>query len=79
MSNKQKPCLPTGPQKNKNTNHCNSSLSQRKRLLDCLKQKPHSTLALRHQANILMPAARVYELRRYFGYNKFIELQNMYY
>lgn len=55
----------------KKTNNRNDiSLSaQRQRLLERLRRAPSTTLEIRHEENILAPAARVYELRHIFGYN----------
>ena len=37
--------------------------AQRERLLDALRQRPMTTLEIRGQLDILMPATRVFELR----------------
>lgn len=46
----------------------NSSAAQRQRLLDALRRYMVSTIAARRDLDILMPAARVHELRHRFGY-----------
>jgi hypothetical protein len=43
--------------------------AQRKRLLERLREKPITTIEAREQLNILMPAARVFELRKNYGLN----------
>ena len=45
------------------TEHGNSSEAQRRRLLDRLRVGPISTLDARRELDILMPAARILELR----------------
>jgi hypothetical protein len=53
------------------TNHgsySNSSAAQRQRLLDALRRYMVSTIAARRDLDIMMPAARVHELRHRFGY-----------
>lgn len=52
-----------------NTTHYNSEASQRKRLLRRLKLGAATTLELRHEEDILAPAARVHTLRHKFEYN----------
>ena len=46
-----------------NSNYCNSTVSQRKRILDYLRSKPLTTLAERIDLDIMHPAARVMELK----------------
>jgi len=46
-----------------------SLLAQRKRLLERLREKPITTIEAREQLNILMPAARIFELRKNYGLN----------
>jgi len=46
-----------------------SSQAQRKRVLSRLKLGPVSTVELRHQEDILAPAARVHELRHKENFN----------
>ncbi len=46
-----------------------SSESQRERLLSWLRDKPITTLEARRELDILMPAARIYELRHLQGFN----------
>ncbi|MCO4875777.1 helix-turn-helix domain-containing protein [Paraburkholderia caribensis] len=46
----------------------NSADAQRARLLEALRSGPLSTLAIRSQLDVLMPAARVFELRQH-GHN----------
>ena len=41
----------------------NRSVSQRTRLLECLRTKPLTTLAARSELDIMHPSARVHELR----------------
>lgn len=48
--------------------HSNSSQAQRKRLLVALRQGMVSTITARRELDILMPAARVHELRHRFGH-----------
>lgn len=45
----------------------NSAQAQRQRLLDALRKSPVSTIAARRELDIMMPAARVHELRHRFG------------
>lgn len=45
-----------------------SAEAQRKRLIDALRCGPISTLEARRNLDILMPAARVHELRHRHGY-----------
>ena len=47
----------------------NSAQAQRQRLLDALRKSPVSTIAARRDLDIMMPAARVHELRHRFGHN----------
>lgn len=47
----------------------NSTESQKKRLLVCLKRKPITTIEARHKLDILAVAARIFELRHCLGYN----------
>lgn len=44
-------------------------ISQQKRLLAWLEAKPITTLEARHDLDILMPAARIFELRHQHGHN----------
>ena len=46
----------------------NSTEAQRSRLLTRLRQSPVSTIEARHELDIMMPAARVHELRHTHGY-----------
>ncbi|MGD9109068.1 MAG: helix-turn-helix domain-containing protein [Gammaproteobacteria bacterium] len=43
--------------------------AQRKRLLEWLREKPITTIEARERLNILMPAARIFELRKNYGLN----------
>lgn len=43
--------------------------SQRVRLLAALRERPVTTIEARRDLDIMMPAARVYELRHMFGHN----------
>lgn len=43
--------------------------AQRARLLEWLKVKPMTTIEVRHQLNILAPAARIFELRHTYNLN----------
>lgn len=45
-------------------NNSNSTYAQRQRLLDRLRITPADTITLRSELDILMPAARVHELKR---------------
>jgi hypothetical protein len=47
----------------------NSSADQRQRLLKALRKGPKSTVWLRRELDIMMPAARVHELRHDYGVN----------
>lgn len=49
--------------------HDNTARGQRKRLLDRLRQGPLTTTEARESLDILMPAARVHELRWQQGFN----------
>ncbi len=50
-------------------NNSNSSAAQRQRLIEALREGPKSTIWLRRKLDIMMPAARVYELRHRDGHN----------
>lgn len=45
------------------------SSNQRKRLLDALRIAPMTTIQIRHELDVIHPAARVQELRHNQGYN----------
>tara|TARA_R110000851_G_scaffold72099_1_gene160005 strand:+ start:1653 stop:2018 length:366 start_codon:yes stop_codon:yes gene_type:complete len=47
----------------------NSGEAQRQRLLKRLQQGPATTIELRRDLDIMMPAARVHELRHRFGHD----------
>ena len=47
----------------------NSAEGQRARLIDALKRGPLTTIEIRHALDIMMPAARVHELRHGGGHN----------
>lgn len=47
----------------------NSSDAQRARLLEALQKGPLTTIEIRHELDIMMPAARVFELRHGDGHN----------
>jgi hypothetical protein len=47
----------------------NSAEAQRYRLLEVLKRGPLTTIEIRHDLDIMMPAARVFELRHNEGHN----------
>lgn len=47
----------------------NSAAAQRGRLLAALRQGPISTIDARRQLDVMMPAARVHELRHQAGHN----------
>ncbi len=47
----------------------NIIISQQQRLLNWLREKSITTIQARHELNILMPGARVYDLRHKFGHN----------
>jgi hypothetical protein len=49
--------------------HPNSGKAQRQRLLNRLKQGTATTIELRRDLDIMMPAARVHELRHRFGHD----------
>jgi hypothetical protein len=60
----------------KTCNHLSSSIfAQRERLLKRLREKPISTIEARKELDILMPAARIFELRR-LGHNIITNWQN---
>ncbi len=52
------------------TPRCNSSSAhdQRQRLMDALRRYAVSTISARRDLDIMMPAARVHELRHRYGY-----------
>ena len=53
-----------GDAANNGTNHAgNTAAAQRARLLDWLRRRPITTITARRDLDILMPAARVHELR----------------
>jgi hypothetical protein len=47
----------------------NSAEGQRARLLEALKRSPLTTIEIRHDLDIMMPAARIFELRHGGGHN----------
>lgn len=47
----------------------NSAEGQRARLLEALKSGPLTTIEIRHELDIMMPAARIFELRHGGGHN----------
>jgi hypothetical protein len=47
----------------------NSAEGQRARLLEALKRGPLTTIEIRHDLDVLMPAARVFELRHNEGHD----------
>jgi len=47
----------------------NSAEAQRYRLLEALKRGPLTTIEIRHDLDIMMPAARVFELRHNENHN----------
>lgn len=51
-----------------------SAESQRARILNRLRRGPATTLQLRHEIDVLMPAARVHELRHRHGFDIFTEM-----
>ncbi len=55
-------------QDNPNNINANSAAAQRMRLLDLLRLGPVSTIKARRELDILMPAARVHELRHRYGH-----------
>ncbi|WP_206370678.1 helix-turn-helix domain-containing protein [Solimonas marina] len=52
---------------NTSRDHPNSGAAQRQRLLHRLRKGPATTIELRRDLDILMPAARVHELRHKHG------------
>lgn len=56
---------------NGNGSNSNSSAVQRQCVLDALRESPNglTTIELREKFDVMMPAARVHELRWIFGYN----------
>ncbi|MGF6879040.1 helix-turn-helix domain-containing protein [Paraburkholderia sp. MM5477-R1] len=47
----------------------NSAEGQRARLLEALKRRALTTIEIRHDLDIMMPAARIFELRHGGGHN----------
>ena len=60
------PLAGKGEEKKLHSNN-NSAQAQRQRLLDALRKSPVSTIAARRDLDIMMPAARVHELRHRYG------------
>lgn len=48
--------------------HKNTNQAQRSRLLEALRKAPVSTICARRDLDIMMPAARIHELRHRFGH-----------
>lgn len=47
----------------------NSAEGQRARLLEAIKRGPLTTIEIRHDLDVMMPAARIFELRHHYGHN----------
>lgn len=61
---------PKAAQKNRNAYFADlSAAAQRARLLDALRCSPITTIEARRDLDILMPAARIHELKHRHGYN----------
>ncbi|MBT2988021.1 MAG: helix-turn-helix domain-containing protein [Candidatus Thiodiazotropha sp. (ex Ctena orbiculata)] len=58
-----------GPECPNQYSYSDSSADQRQRLLNALREGPKSTIWLRRELDIMMPAARVHELRHGQGFN----------
>lgn len=52
------------------------SINQRKRLLDALRERPLSTIQMRHELDVIQPAARIFELRHDQNYNIITQWEN---
>ena len=69
MNNIKKcPALASKLGKSKRHAHSNTSAAQRQRLLQALMREPVSTIKARHELDIMMPAARIFELRHKHGH-----------
>lgn len=60
---------PTSAKKTKPKFTDNSAEGQRARLLEALQRSPMTTIEIRHELDILMPAARIWELKHREGKN----------
>ena len=69
MNQKQKSPVQKQLGSDQKQSHCNSLPSQRKRLLEWLREKPITTIEARRELDILGVAARIFELRHELGYN----------
>lgn len=69
MKNKQKErCRSASAQLSKQV-YNNDLASQRQSILDWLRQKSLTTLEARKELDVMAPAARIFELRHFFGFN----------
>ena len=67
---KQNPANPKTDQRGSSRfTHDSSASAQRQRLLEAMREAPVDTIQARHELDIMMPAARVHELRHKYGYN----------
>lgn len=66
----KKLATPKSSRKHKYTND-NSAATQRQCVINALREEPYglTTIELREQYDVMMPAARVHELRWIFGFN----------
>jgi len=68
---KTKTATPEGSSRKRDCIHGNSLAAQRQCVVDALRDSPNglTTIELREKFDVMMPAARVHELRWMFGYN----------
>lgn len=68
---KTKTATPEGRSRKRNGSNGSSLAAQRQRVIDALRESATglTTIELREKYDVMMPAARVHELRWKFGYN----------
>jgi hypothetical protein len=68
---KTKTATPNGSSRKRSAANGNSLAAQRQCVIDALRNSSHglTTIELREKFDVMMPAARVHELRWMFGYN----------
>jgi hypothetical protein len=68
---KTKTATPNGSSRKRRDSHNNSLAAQRQCVIDALRSSPNglTTIELRERFDVMMPAARVHELRWMFGCN----------
>lgn len=68
---KTKTATPNGSSRKRSAANGNSLAAQRQCVIDALRESPNglTTIELREKFDVMMPAARVHELRWDFGFN----------